>query len=156
MNTEKITLTARTNNKNEMNPETAKIGDIVNFYFSKQVADQFNHRINPGVTYIAYTGYESDEHGDYTFFIGEAIKNDDTQDLTTFTRLEIPAGDYQKFTSKPGTLPAIVISTWQEIWKMKAADLGGKRKYHTDFEVYDHRAADPSNAVIDICIGINE
>ena len=31
--------------------------------------------------------------------------------------------------------------------------LSGKRKYIADFEVYDERASDPNNTVIDIYIG---
>lgn len=33
-------------------------------------------------------------------------------------------------------------------------NFGGKRKYIADFEIYDQRAADPNNAVIDIYIGM--
>jgi len=41
------------------------------------------------------------------------------------------------------------------LWKMNENDFGGKRKYLADFEVYDKRASDPSNAVVDIYIGLN-
>lgn len=37
---------------------------------------------------------------------------------------------------------------------MSANDLGGERVYIADFEIYDQRAADPSNAIADIYIGI--
>ncbi len=37
---------------------------------------------------------------------------------------------------------------------MRTDNLGGKRKYIADFEVYDQRAANPNQAVIDIYIGI--
>ena len=151
-----IGISARTNNKNEMNSATGKIGALVNSYFSNQFSDKFNHRANPGVTYIAYTDYESDEHGEYTVFIGEEVLSLNDQDLSQFTQLDIPESRYQIFTTKAGKLPEIVIAAWQTIWQLTPSDLGGKRKYHADFEIYDHRAVDPHNAVVDICIGVDD
>ncbi len=37
---------------------------------------------------------------------------------------------------------------------MTAEELGGERNYITDFEIYDERANDPQNTVLDIYIGI--
>jgi len=37
---------------------------------------------------------------------------------------------------------------------MSSNDFGGKRAYQADFEVYDQRARDPNNTVLDIHIGI--
>jgi nucleotidyltransferase substrate binding protein (TIGR01987 family) len=45
---------------------------------------------------------------------------------------------------------------WQNIWKMNTADLGGKRAYIADFEVYDERSQNPEQAVLDIYIGIKK
>jgi len=149
-----VGLTTRTNNKNEMNPETSKIGKLAGLYWANQVANNIQHRTNPGVTYAVYTNFESDENGDYTYFIGEVVDSFESQDLSKFETIIIPASSYQKFTTKPGKIPDIVISAWQEIWTMKENDFGGKRKYIADFEVYDKRAADKNNTVLDIYIGI--
>ena len=54
----------------------------------------------------------------------------------------------------PGKMPEVVISAWQKIWAMKPSDVGRTRKYIADFEVYDERAADPNNSIVDIYIGI--
>lgn len=145
-------LTVRTSNKNEMDPATAKIGPLVQRYFQNQIANKIQHRANPGVTYLGYTDYESNEHGEYTFLIGEAVSENTPQ--SDFRILLIPAGAFQKFSTASGKLPDVVIQTWQQIWKMDSAQLGGARKYCADFEVYDHRAMDPSNAVVDIYIGL--
>ena len=48
----------------------------------------------------------------------------------------------------------VVINAWQKIWNMSVSDFGGKRAYLADFELYDHRAGDPANAIVDIHIGI--
>lgn len=149
-----VGLTARTNNKNEMNPEKSKIGALAEFYWGNKVANNIKHRIKPGVTYAAYTEFENDEHGEYTYFIGEAVASTHDQDISQFKTLTIPKSQYQKFTTELGKMPYIVISAWQKIWTMKENDFNGKRKYITDFEVYDQKAADPNNSIVDIYIGI--
>jgi predicted transcriptional regulator YdeE len=149
-----IGMTVRTNNKDEMNSETSKIGKLAGMYWGKQIANQFKDRINPGITYSVYTEYESDEHGEYTYFIGEEVKSLDNQDQSIFKSLIIPASTYQKFTTEPGNIPDIVIAAWQKIWQMKEKDFEGKRKYIADFEIYDQRASNPSNAIVDIYIGV--
>lgn len=146
--------TVRTNNCNEMDPSTAKIASTVGGYWAKQVAKGIKHRLTPGVTYSIYTDYASDEHGDYTYFIGELISSEEGQDLSNFEILNIPASQYQKFTTPTGAMPDIVINAWQSIWRMTDQDFGGKRKYIADFEIYDERAVDLSNAIVDIYVGI--
>lgn len=147
-----IGITARTNNKSEFNPETAKIGKLSSMYWSQQIANQFKHRVNPGVTYCVYTEYETDEHSDYTYFIGEQVGS--LEDQSKFQTLIIPAGPYQKFTTDPGKMPQVIIAAWQDIWQMKEKDFGGKRSYRADFELYDERAGDPNHSVVDVYIGI--
>lgn len=149
-----IGMTVRTNNKNEMNPSTAKINKLASTYWQQQIANQFKNRINPGVTYVVYTDFESDEHGDYTCFFGEEVKSFDTQNLSKFKSFTIPESTYQKFTTEPGKMPDVVISAWQHIWQMKKDEFEGTRKYIADFEVYDQRAKDPNSTVVDIYLGI--
>lgn len=149
-----VGLTVRTNNKNEINPEVSRIGALAGSYWGDQVANAFNDRVNAGVTYAVYTEYESDENGEYTYFIGEEVKSLDNQDQSKFKSLLIPSSNYQKFTTGPGKMPDIIIASWQEIWQMSKEDFGGKRKYLADFEIYDQRASDPNNSEVDIYIGI--
>ena len=47
-----------------------------------------------------------------------------------------------------------MIDAWQQIWRMFANDIGGKRAYQADFEVYNQRAVDPNNTIVDIHIGL--
>ncbi len=149
-----IGVTARTNNKNEMDPEKSKIASTAGRYWSENLANNFKHRLSPGTTYAVYTDYESDENGDYTYFIGELVDTFEGQDNETFEQLIIPASRYQKFTTQTGKMPEVVINAWQAIWQMQPSDFGGNRKYIADFEVYDQRASDPNSTIIDIYIGI--
>ncbi len=149
-----IGIKVRTSNKGELDSATAKIAPCVQKYFVQQISGNINNRLKPNATYCAYTDYESDYHGEYTFFIGEEVSSfSNTQEgLST---LVVPRQKYVKFTTESGAMPNIVINSWNQIWQMTPEDLGGTRAYYTDFEVYDQRAIDPQNTVLDIYIGIN-
>jgi len=150
-----VGLSIRTNNSNERDPKKSKISVLANHYWAHHLSQNIAHRQNPGVTYSAYTAYESDEYGDYTYFIGEAVNSLDNQPFPEFNSLIIPRSAYQKFTTPMGAMPDIIIQAWQIIWQMPLTDLGGKRQYITDFEVYDERARNPQKAIADIYIGIH-
>ncbi|MBA3660933.1 MAG: GyrI-like domain-containing protein [Gammaproteobacteria bacterium] len=147
-----VGLTARTNNKNEMNPKTSKIGELAGRFWGLNLAEQILNRKNPGVTFSVYTEYDSDEHSDYTYFIGEEVSS--FENPRELQQLTISAAQYHKFTTPSGQMPAVVSDAWQQIWKMSASDFGGERAYVADFEVYDERASDPANTILDIYIGI--
>jgi predicted transcriptional regulator YdeE len=148
-----VGLTARTNNTNEMNPQTSKIGELASRFWSQNIAAQIVNRKNPDVTLSVYTNYDSNEYGDYTYFIGEEVSSFENIP-TELEKLTIPAAQYQKLTTPSGKMPEVVMNAWQQIWKMSSDDFGGDRAYIADFEVYDQRARDPSNTSLDIYIGI--
>jgi len=148
-----VGITARTNNASEADQSTAKISSIVQKYFHNGLSSNIAHRAKPGTTYCVYTEYESDFNGDYTYFVGEEVSSFD--DLPEgFVALTIPSQDYIKFTNGPGAMPEICISVWQKIWQDK--ELDGKRNYLADFEIYDVRASDHNNVVLDIYIGVKK
>lgn len=149
-----VGITARTNNASEMNPAEAKIGLTSQKYFASSVSSQIQDRVNPGKTFCVYTNYESDVNGAYTYFIGEEVSSFD-EVVEGLEKLTIPAHNYTKFTSEPGPMPFVCIGMWQSIWQMSDSDLGGKRSYISDFEVYDERALNPMSTVLDIYIGID-
>ena len=147
-------ISCRTNNTSEMNISTAKIAPTIQKYFQQAVGEEIPNRKNPGTTYCVYTDYESDFTGDYTYFIGEEVNFVHHSLIKQFSAITIPAQTYTKFTSKPGIMPGVCIDMWQNIWKMESEELGGKRAYLADFEVYDKRAFDPSKTVLDIYLGV--
>jgi predicted transcriptional regulator YdeE len=101
----------------------------------------------PG-TVALYTDYASDEHGEYTFVLGGKVGPGsavpDGMVLKT-----VPAGRYAVFTSERGPVQRVVVETWQRIWSELPS-----RSFIADFEVYDQRAADPRNAVVEIYVGV--
>ncbi|KIC75041.1 Uncharacterized protein DB42_AQ00210 [Neochlamydia sp. EPS4] len=148
-----VGITSRTNNSWEKDPSSAKISPTIQRYFQGACSEKILYRAKPGTTYCVYTDYESDFNGDYTYFIGEEVNKFDAM-AEGFSALVIPAQNYVKFISNPGTLPSLCINMWQEIWSMSAQDLDGEREYLADFEIYDDRASDHQNAILDIYIGI--
>lgn len=150
-----IGITTRTNNAHifEADPSTNKIAATVQDYFHNGLSQKINHRKKPNVTYCAYTDYESDLNGDYTFFIGEEVNSFDNL-AEGFSTLIIPSQTYAKFTHGPAPMPGVVIEAWQHIWQMTPEELGGLRGYKTDFEIYDERAMDHQRVIVDVFIGI--
>lgn len=148
-----VGISVRTNNQLEINPETGRIFPCVQRYFHEDLADKIVNRKNPGTTLCVYTEYESDHTGDYTYFIGEEVES--FADVSgEFSQLTIPAQTYSKFTNGPAPMPEVVREPWFKIWAMGTEELGGTRAYKADFEVYDERAADHQNIVLDIYIGL--
>ena len=150
-----IGLTVRTNNNDEMDWKKAKIGSLVAQFFSQNVAAEIPERVSPGSTLCVYTDYDSNEHGEYTYFIGEEVSSHDNIP-SSMKGHTIPASQYVKFTTSNGPMPEVVLNAWQQIWKMTSNDFGGNRTYKADFEYYDQRAMDPANTCLDIYVGIEK
>ena len=148
-----VGITAKTNNNDEMDPAKAKIGATLQQYFGQHLAAKIKNKKNSGTVFCVYTWYESDSTGNYTYFVGEEV-NSFEEIPEDFAEITIPYQNYVKFTNNPGQMPLVCIDMWQNIWKMEDEDLGGKRSYVADFEIYDQRSLDPQNTVLDIYIGI--
>jgi predicted transcriptional regulator YdeE len=144
-------IKCRTTNRAEFNPATAKIGATIQQY--RELSTKFNSHEQPSKIYHVYTEYENDFNGEYTFFVGQEVPATGSVS-TSFQELTIPAQQFAKFTAGPGNRLDVCIGMWQEIWKMKPAELGGERAYIADMEVYDERAIDPQHTILDIMIGV--
>jgi predicted transcriptional regulator YdeE len=148
-----VGIKVRTNNALEADPMTGKIMPTIQSYFHRSLFEKISDRKKPGTTYCVYTNYESDHTGDYTYFVGEEVTCFDSlcEELTTLT---IPSQSYVKFTNGPGVMPDVCIDVWKKIWNMTPEDLGAKRSYVADFEIYDERSCNPLKTTLDIYIGI--
>jgi predicted transcriptional regulator YdeE len=146
-------IQVRTHFQNELNPLTSQIGSCVQRYWQEGIANRIPHRVNPGRLFAAYTEYDADQSGGYTYFLGEEV-SDLSHIPEGLCSLVIPAGTYARFTIEPSPLPQVIMDAWSKIWQMTIEDLGGDRSYHTDFEIYDERAFNPMAAVIDVYVGI--
>lgn len=157
-----VGISERTNNTNEGNASTAKIGPTVQKYMQGNIPTQIQNRVRPNVNFCAYTSYELekiinpekyDYNGDYTYFIGEMVNSFEgvSSDLRTLT---IPAQRYIKFTTSKGAMPGIIVNAWTAIWEMTSIETSEERSFIADFEVYDEDASDFQNAIVNIYLGI--
>lgn len=134
-------ISIRTQNANEMNPETAKIASLYE-RFDKNIVVNYK---NGAHVYGIYYDYESDANGMFSVLAGSDQIESSKENLEGVT---IKAGNYLVFEGK-GEMPQAVIDTWVKIWTFFADEQTEyKRAYKTDFELYQ------SESLVQIHIGI--
>jgi predicted transcriptional regulator YdeE len=110
--------------------------------------EHFAERI-PGksgdVIYAVYFEYEGDYTKPFSYFIGCKVR-ENTQAPEGMTSLTIPDGNFSKLIAK-GKMPDCVANAWKDIWNSNM-----NRAYQYDFEIYDQRSKDWSNAEVDIYV----
>jgi predicted transcriptional regulator YdeE len=143
----------RTNNAADASGH-GKIGPLWQRWFAENLAAKIPSRVGNDVLAV-YSNYASDEKGDYTHTLGARVSGvDKLPEGVTYRK--IVAGRYAVFITENGPVTQVVPAEWQKIWAVPASELGGKRAFLTDFEVYDRRAADPQHTQVDIHIGVQE
>jgi predicted transcriptional regulator YdeE len=141
----------RTNNANEMSGH-GEIGKLWQLYFQENLASQIPNRAD-AASIVVYSDYSSDEKGDYTYLLGARVTSADHLPAgMTFKRI-VP-DPYAVLTTTQGPLVDVLQAEWKKIWTMHPAELGGKRAFLTDYEVYDARSANPQQAQVEIHIGL--
>jgi len=143
----------RTNNAKEAGA-TSVIPKLWQRVIQEHVLDVVPNRIGQTI-YAVYTDYASDANGDYTLVLGAKFKPAAGTPIPTGMVVKtVPAGRYAVFTSERGSVAKVVVETWKQIWSYFQSPASGQRAYRSDFELYDQRAADPTNAQVDIYIGV--
>jgi len=146
-----IGIQIRTSNAKELSGE-GQIGALWQRFFAENLLEQIPNRTGDSF-YVVYSNYASDEYGEYDYLLGSPVSSiNDLPPGMTFAA--IATGDYAVVTTEKGPVAEMVVGTWKEIWSMPASELGGKRAFITDYEVYDHRATDPASAEVEIHLGI--
>ncbi|CAN7529441.1 GyrI-like domain-containing protein [Variovorax sp. LjRoot290] len=120
-------LTVRTTNREENDPQSARIGKLWTRFFDERAYER-PHRINDMRLYGVYSAYESDAHGAFDITTGVAVS-----DGPATVRIE--AGDYLVFSGQ-GEMPQMVLAVWQSIWQYFEQHPEIKRTYRSDFEAY--------------------
>lgn len=122
-------LAARTTNREEDDPATARIGALWNRFFGEETYRSTPGRTGDARIFSVYSGYESDAHGAFDVTVGVAVSGGTSS-------VPIEAGDYLVFAGQ-GEMPQMVIATWQRIWQYFEANPEIARRYHSDFEAYE-------------------
>jgi predicted transcriptional regulator YdeE len=95
-----------------------------------------------------YHQYEGDHTRPFSYFIGCKVKAD-AEVPAGLDALTLTKGTYQKIYAK-GKMPDCVVNAWKEVWASTIP-----RSYKMDFEVYDERSKDWSNAEVEVYLSIN-
>jgi predicted transcriptional regulator YdeE len=132
---------------NENSQAATDIGGLWQKFMSENVASKIPNKADENV-YAVYCRYESDYTAPYTTLLGCKVSSIENMP-DGFDYIEIAGGNYEKFEAKGNLMEGIVYKTWVDIWNSNLP-----RAYITDFEVYDEKSADPSNAIVDIFIAL--
>ena len=146
-----VGIAARTNNAKEAGPDGI-IGKQWGRFFGEGVAAKIPDRADENIVAV-YTDYASDVNGDYTFLLGVRVTKADSVPDGMVAKT-VPAGRYAVFTSERGQVQRVVVDTWKRIWATPKTALGGERSFKSDFELYDQRARNPADSVVEIHIGV--
>ncbi|HXY03155.1 MAG TPA: GyrI-like domain-containing protein, partial [Terriglobales bacterium] len=95
----------------------------------------------------------SDKDGEYTYGLGARVTKVENVPAGMIAK-EGSAGRYSVLTSDRGVVQQVVLATWKRIWDTPKDAPGGDRIYKTDFEVYDERARNSADSVMDVHVGI--
>jgi predicted transcriptional regulator YdeE len=121
-------------------------GELWQKFELEKYFDRIPNKLNNEILAVYYE-YESDHTKSFSYFIGCKVKAE-TEVPGIFDSITIPKGTFYKILAK-GKMPYCVADAWAEIWK---SDI--PRAYEMDFEVYDERSKDWSNAQIDIFLSV--
>jgi predicted transcriptional regulator YdeE len=147
-----IGVEVRTSNAKEATADGI-IGKQWQKFFQDGTLEQIPNKSGSDL-YAVYSDYAGDHNGEYSFLIGTRVKDGSTAP-PGFVLKTIPSGKYAVVTTESGPVAKVVVAAWQRVWQLEEAhELGGVRAYKADFEVYDQRATDLENSVVDLYVGV--
>lgn len=139
-----IALPYKTSNENEK--AMADCGSLWQRFEQEGIFNKIPNK-NAFEVYAVYHDYDGDHTQPYAYFIGCPVA-EGTKVPEGLQQLEIPAQNYTHIVAR-GPMPQCVANAWRGIWK---AD--HNRAYGFDFEVYGEKAANWSDAEVDIYLSV--
>ncbi|WP_347900674.1 GyrI-like domain-containing protein [Pseudomonas purpurea] len=125
-------LQVRTFNRDEQQPETAKIGPMWGRFFADQAFSKIPNAVAESLVYGVYSNYESDANGAFDVTAGRVV----TAPAKDFATVDIQGGRYLVFEAS-GPMPESVIATWGQVWQYFEEHTEIKRAFVSDFEAYN-------------------
>lgn len=145
-----IGIKGRTSNNKEMQGRGI-IPVFWNRFYSEQVINKIANRSGDGPVIAAYCEFETDDSGEYSFFIGVEVVSFDCIPEGMVSLL-VKRSKYLEISTLRGRLQEVGIQAWEEIWKNQP--LRESRSFAADLEVYGADARDPENGRFNIYLGI--
>jgi len=139
-----LALKGKTTNINEQS--SIDCGNLWQEFEKGKYAEKIPNKLTDEI-FAVYHQYEGDYTEPFSYFIGCKVKAD-TEVPAGLETLTIAKGIYQKINAK-GKMPDCVVNAWKEIWISNIP-----RSYKMDFEVYDERSKDWSNAEVEVYLSI--
>lgn len=139
-----LALPVKTTNENGQSMKDC--GELWMLFEKEEIASKIPNKLTEEVIAV-YHDFEGDHTQPFSYFIGCKVK-EGTETPEDLKNLTIPAGKYQKVMAK-GEMPGCIASKWKEIWE---SDI--PRAFKADFEVYDERTQDWSDAEVDIYLSV--
>jgi predicted transcriptional regulator YdeE len=146
-----VGIAVRTSNAEQTTP-AAPIGKQWERLFKEGVLAKIPNKADENIVAL-YTEYANDKDGEYTYVLGARVTKLESVPAG-MTAKNVPAGRYAVFTSERGVVQKIVVEMWQRVWATPKSAMGGERTYKADFEVYDQRARNPADSVVDLYVGV--
>ncbi|TDR30731.1 GyrI-like domain-containing protein [Hydromonas duriensis] len=150
-------LSVSSRNSDEMNPDTAKIGQLWRDFFGRDLISSIPNREPSTPIYGVYNNYESNQHGAFDLTAGVRILNTEAADAedvaldainSDLSVVTVEAGEYMAFETQ-GSMPQRIIDGWAQVWTyFEKGDSSYKRRFSSDFEQY----VDESNVVIYVAV----
>jgi predicted transcriptional regulator YdeE len=141
----------RTNNADEASGR-GRIGRLWSEFGQRHLGESIPHRVDDRLI-VVYSNYASDENGDYDYLLGAKVSSI-TELPSGVSYRKVAGGAYAIFSTRVGPAAQVVPEEWRKIWSMSPAQLGGRRAFVTDYEVYGERSADPEQARVEIHVGV--
>jgi predicted transcriptional regulator YdeE len=146
-----VGIAVRTSNAEQMTPERP-IGKQWERFFKEGVLAAIPNKEDGNIVAL-YTEYASDKDGEYTYVLGARVTKMESVPAGMVAK-NVPAGRYAVYTSERGPVQNVVVEMWRRVWATPKSALGGDRTYKADFEVYDQRAQNPVDSVVDLYIAV--
>jgi predicted transcriptional regulator YdeE len=146
-----VGIAVRTSNAEQMTA-ARPIGALWERLFKEGVLAAIPNKADGNIVAV-YSQYASDKDGEYTYLLGARVKEVESVPAG-MTVEKVPAGRYALFTSERGKVEKMVVEMWRRVWETPKNALGGDRTYQADFEVYDQRAQNPADAVVDLYVAV--
>jgi predicted transcriptional regulator YdeE len=123
-------------------------GNLWQEFEKGKCAEIILHKLTDEILAV-YHQYEGDHTQPFSYFIGCKVRAD-AETPPGLEALTIAPGTFHKIVAK-GKMPGCVINAWKEVWVSNIP-----RSYKMDFEVYDERSKDWSNAEVEIYLSVEK
>ena len=139
-----ISLQQKTTNTNGQSHTDCK--NLWHTFEDGKYADKISNRLGQEV-YGVYHHYDGDNTKPFSYLIGCRVATGSAAPVG-MEMITIPEGSYEKIAVH-GKMPDCVIEAWKQIWEGNYS-----RTYKVDYEVYDERSRDWSEAEMDVYVSI--